>query len=318
MLPIKDNNPTSTTPWVTWGLIAVNVVVFLATLPLGQHALVRINVEYGAIPAVLFGNIALPPQLAAFPPGWEFLTVFTAMFLHGGWLHIGGNMLYLWVFGNNVEDSMGHFRFLVFYFLCGLAAGYGHALADTNSQIPMIGASGALAGVLGAYFLLFPKARILVWFFWILIFYVPAVVVLGFWIGMQVLNLSSGVQDGVAWAAHVAGFFAGMALIPFFKYRHVPLWQGAPKREPVFGVYRPGRRNNGPTTTPPPWAEAYERERAERRANRNPGGPWAKSSPQNDPGSPWGRRPEPPRRSGIGVPHVRRNPSPKDDDGLDT
>ncbi|AUG53963.1 rhomboid family intramembrane serine protease [Thalassospira marina] len=277
MLPIKDNNPTTLTPWVTWGLIAVNIVVFVMTLTLGQRGIIRANIEFGAIPAVLFGHVELPPEFAAFPPGFEFLTIFTAMFMHGGWMHVGGNMLYLWVFGNNVEDAMGHWRFLFFYLLCGVAAALGHALADTTSQIPMIGASGALAGVLGAYFLLFPKARVLVWFFWVLIFYVPAVVVLGFWIGMQVINLSTGVNDGVAWAAHVAGFAAGLILIPLFKYRHIPLWQGGPKQQPVFGVYRPGRHRagansngNGPEFRfdTPPWAAAYEREKAERRNAR--------------------------------------------------
>lgn len=350
MLPIKDNNPTTLTPWVTWGLIAVNVLVFLMTLSLGHRGIIRANIEYGAIPAVLFGHVELPPELAAFPPGYEFLTIFTAMFMHGGWMHIGGNMLYLWVFGNNVEDAMGHWRFLAFYLLCGVAAALGHALADTSSQIPMIGASGALAGVLGAYFLLYPKARVLVWFFWVLIFYVPAVVVLGFWIGMQVINLSSGVNDGVAWAAHVAGFAAGLMLIPFFKYRHVPLWQGGPKQQPVFGVYRPGRyRNSKGGTSPefrfdaPPWAAAYEREKAEKRNARrgfsknsasdtqqtqDDSAPWTwrpgdviygddlsdKNAPSNKPGpQPWGpstdHKANEPKRPGIGVPGVPRKPS---------
>ncbi len=364
MLPIKDNNPTTLTPWVTWGLIAVNVIVFLMTLSLGHRGVIRANIEFGAIPAVLFGHVELPPQLAVFPPGYEFLTIFTAMFMHGGWMHIGGNMLYLWVFGNNVEDAMGHWRFLAFYLLCGVAAALGHALADTSSQIPMIGASGALAGVLGAYFLLYPKARVLVWFFWILIFYMPAVVVLGFWIGMQVINLSTGVNDGVAWAAHVAGFATGLLLIPFFKYRHVPLWQGRPKQQPVFGVYRPGRyRNSKGGSSPefrfdaPPWAAAYEREKAEKRNARRGFGkntssgpqqsednaaPWTwrpgdviygadlsnEDAPSNKPGpQPWGPAPDREthnskdgapsgrsKRSGIGVPGVRRKPGdPKAD-----
>ena len=252
MLPIKDNNPTTITPWVTYGLIAVNVVVFLLTVSLAPQSQFQVNLQYGAIPAILFGHAQLPPQLAVFPPGFEFLSIFSAMFMHGGWMHIGGNMLYLWVFGNNVEDAMGHFRFLVFYLVCGIAAALGHGLLDTTSQIPMIGASGALAGVLGAYFLLFPKARVLVWFFWVFIFYVPAVAVLGLWIGMQFVNLSSGAEQGVAILAHIAGFFAGLALIPFFKYRHIPLWQGGPKQVPVFGVYRPGRKGNTTNTAPKP------------------------------------------------------------------
>ncbi|WP_339776464.1 rhomboid family intramembrane serine protease [uncultured Thalassospira sp.] len=294
MLPIKDNNPTTLTPWVTWGLIAVNIVVFVMTLSLGHRGFIRANIEFGAIPAVLFGNVQLPPELSVFPPGYEFLSIFSAMFMHGSWMHIAGNMLYLWVFGNNVEDAMGHWRFLAFYLLCGVAAALGHAVADTTSQIPMIGASGALAGVLGAYFLLYPKARVLVWFFWVLIFYVPAVVVLGFWIGMQVVNLTTGVNDGVAWAAHVAGFAAGLVLIPFFKYRHVPLWQGGPKQQPVFGVYRPGRpRRNADGSTPefsfnaPPWAAAYEREKAAKRNARRGFNTDASQSTQNSQTETW-------------------------------
>ena len=146
MLPIKDNNPTTITPWVTYGLIAVNVVVFLLTVSLAPQSQFQVNLQYGAIPAILFGHAQLPPQLAVFPPGFEFLSIFSAMFMHGSWMHIGGNMLYLWVFGNNVEDAMGHFRFLVFYLVCGIAAALGHGLLDTTSQIPMIGASGALGG----------------------------------------------------------------------------------------------------------------------------------------------------------------------------
>ncbi|MFH1806903.1 MAG: rhomboid family intramembrane serine protease [Pseudomonadota bacterium] len=293
MLPIKDNNPTTITPWVTWTLIALNIVVFIATVTLGPHGSFRVSLQYGAIPAVLFGHVDMPPQLAVFPGGMEFFSIFTAMFLHGGWMHLGGNMLYLWVFGNNVEDAMGHLRFLVFYLLCGVAAAVGHALADTTSQIPMIGASGALAGVLGAYFLLYPKARILVWFFWVLVFYVPAVFVLGFWIFMQFVNLGSGADDGIAWLAHIAGFLAGMALIPFFKHRNLPLWQGGPKQHPAFGVWRPGRRGRATNNPPPPWAQAYEQERAARHQKMRQGG-----------FGPWGKTQKPATKPGIGVPKV--------------
>ncbi|MAZ34919.1 MAG: rhomboid family intramembrane serine protease [Thalassospira sp.] len=310
MLPIKDNNPTTITPWVTYGLIAVNVVVFLLTVSLAPQSQFQVNLQYGAIPAILFGHAQLPPQLAVFPPGFEFLSIFSAMFMHGGWMHIGGNMLYLWVFGNNVEDAMGHLRFLVFYLVCGIAAALGHGLLDTTSQIPMIGASGALAGVLGAYFLLFPKARVLVWFFWVFIFYVPAVAVLGLWIGMQFVNLSSGAEQGVAILAHIAGFFAGLVLIPFFKYRHIPLWQGGPKQVPVFGVYRPGRKGNATNTAPPPWAAAYEAERAARRERmkRAGRGPWGRAGETNTDKSPWGRYqpPKPQSKPGVGVPKVTR------------
>ncbi|MCC9620517.1 rhomboid family intramembrane serine protease [Thalassospira sp. MA62] len=321
MLPIKDNNPTTITPWVTYAIIGINVVVFLATVSMGPHAATLVNLQYGAIPAVVFGHAELPPELSPFPAGFGFLSIFTAMFMHGGWMHLGGNMLYLWIFGNNVEDAMGHVRFLAFYLLCGVAAALGHGLLDTQSEIPMIGASGALAGVLGAYFLLYPKARVLVWFFWVFIFYVPAVVVLGFWFVSQIINFgSAGANDSIAWVAHIAGFIAGAALIPLFKYSRVPLWHdGSPER--AFGVYRPGRRARGSADTSgiPPWAAAYEAERAAKRANmrRNRrGGPWGKAEDTDT--SPWGRyqpndSPAPkPHKPSSGVPKVVRLHPDKD------
>lgn len=329
MLPIKDDNPTTITPWVTYAIIAINVAVFLVTISLSPKGATLATLQYGAIPAVLFGHANLPAQLAAFPPGYEFLSIFTSMFMHGGWMHIAGNMLYLWVFGNNVEDAMGHFRFLIFYLLCGVAAAVGHALLDTQSQIPMIGASGALAGVLGAYFLLYPKARILVWFFWVFIFYVPAVFVLGFWFVTQVFNFGSGAGGGIAWVAHIAGFIAGLVLIPLFKHRNVPLWHDG-SHAPAFGVYRPGRpgrKARGASTSGsgvPPWAAAYEAERAAKRAamKRDRRGPWGKETQTGEDRdtSPWGRyqptapKPKPAPKPGIGVPKVVRLHSDRDKD----
>ncbi|RCK19788.1 protease [Thalassospira profundimaris] len=315
MLPIKDNNPTTITPWVTYAIIALNVVVFLFTVSLDPRSAQLVNLQYGAIPAIVFGHADLPPEFSPFPPGFGFLSIFSAMFMHGGWMHLGGNMLYLWIFGNNVEDAMGHFRFLMFYLICGIAAALGHGLLDTQSHIPMIGASGALAGVLGAYFLLYPKARVLVWFFWVFIFYVPAVFVLGFWFVTQIINFGSGADGGIAWVAHIAGFVAGLALIPLFKHRNIPLWHdGSPA--PAFGIYRPGRktRDAGTGANIPPWAAAYEAERAAKHASMRDDqrGPWGKEGDNRDT-SPWGRyRPatgskqKQPTKPSVGVPKVVR------------
>jgi membrane associated rhomboid family serine protease len=151
------------------------------------------------------------------------------MFLHGGFLHVAGNMLYLWIFGNNIEDAMGHLRFTVFYALCGTAAAFSHALPNSHSNIPMLGASGAVSGVLGAYLLLYPHARVLTLFtlgFFIRMIEIPAMVVLGFWFVLQFLNaaFTAGAGGGVAWYAHIGGFIAGMALIGLFKRRNIPFW----------------------------------------------------------------------------------------------
>lgn len=183
----------------------------------------------GVIPAVLLNKIHLPPELLVIPAG---LTVFTSMFLHGGFMHLAGNMLYLWIFGNNIEDAMGHVRFVVFYLLCGVAAVAGQTLQNPDSQVPMIGASGAISGVLGAYLLLYPHARVLVLIplgFISQLIRLPAGWVLGLWFGMQIISsaLTSPEGGGVAWFAHIGGFIAGLALIPLFKYKNVKLFQQA-------------------------------------------------------------------------------------------
>jgi membrane associated rhomboid family serine protease len=163
------------------------------------------------------------------------MTIVTSMFLHGGFLHLGGNMLYLWIFGNNVEDAMGHGRFIVFYLLCGAAAALAQALPNPESTIPMIGASGAISGVLGAYVLLHPHARILVGipiFFYLHLTYLPASLMLGIWFLMQIIssfNINPE-EGGVAWYAHIGGFVAGLVLIPFFKRREVPLFSSPHRR----------------------------------------------------------------------------------------
>jgi membrane associated rhomboid family serine protease len=223
MIPLRDDNPTTLRPIVTIGLIAVCSAVFLWQLSLGPAGFERTMYSLGLIPAVLFGRVQLPPDLALVPAG---LTVFSSMFLHGGWMHLIGNMLYLWIFGNNIEDAMGHARFLVFYLLCGIAAALSQAVFEASAQIPMVGASGAISGVLGAYLLLYPHARVQVLLplgFIMQMVSLPALLVLGFWFVLQLLNsaAASAGEGGTAWFAHLGGFIAGMVLIPLFKQRHV-------------------------------------------------------------------------------------------------
>ena len=223
MIPLRDDNPTRTFAFVTVAIIALNAIVFWheLTLPSAKQA------------EAFFANFALTPaHLTRTPSPNAWLTVFTSMFLHGGWLHLIGNMWFLWIFGNNIEDSVGHFRFIVFYLLCGMAAAAAQVAISPGSTTPMIGASGAISGVLGAYLLLFPRARVLVlfplWIFW-RVFEVPAVLMLIFWFGIQLLSglavRGANVSGGVAFWAHVGGFVAGVVLILFFKKRRVRLFQ---------------------------------------------------------------------------------------------
>jgi membrane associated rhomboid family serine protease len=223
MIPLRDDRPTRTFAFVTIGLIALNTIVFLHELSLRNPDRVE----------AFFADFSLTPaHLTQAPSPDSFLTIFTSMFLHGGWMHILGNMLYLWIFGRSVEDSVGHFKFIIFYLLCGMAAAAAQVAIAPDSTVPMIGASGAISGVLGAYLLLFPRARVLVlfpiWIFW-RVFYVPALLLLVFWFGMQLLSglavHSAGISGGVAFWAHVGGFIAGMLLISIFKKRGVRLFQ---------------------------------------------------------------------------------------------
>lgn len=225
MIPLKDHLASSRVPYVTYAVIGICVLVFVWQLSLGNPGGQQAVYALGAIPAVIFGDARLPADLIMVPP---MATVFTSMFLHGGWMHLIGNMLYLWIFGDNIEDSMGHLRYIVFYLLCGVAAVLAQSLPDVHSQIPMIGASGAISGVLGAYLVLFPRARVLVMIplgFMIKTHTLPAAVVLGFFFVLQVVMtaVSKG-GGGVAFAAHLGGFVAGVALIPLFKHRRVPLF----------------------------------------------------------------------------------------------
>jgi membrane associated rhomboid family serine protease len=227
MIPIKDDNPTKTVPMTTIFLIGVNVIAFVFIWMKGPREMSVWIARLGTIPReiVTMKEIYPPGNLyhAPFPPA---LTLVTSMFLHGGWLHLLGNMLYLWIFGDNIEALMGHTRFLVFYLVCGLAATLTHVFILPADTAPMIGASGAVSGLLGAYLLKFPRARIYVlifFFFFIRIIRVPALLVLGIWFIIQVLNGMGSLQvsqtGGVAWFAHIGGFIAGMILIFLFAKR---------------------------------------------------------------------------------------------------
>jgi membrane associated rhomboid family serine protease len=231
MFPIHDDNPTRITPYVTYVLLSACVLIFFWQVSLGD-AVQQAVYSFGVIPSVLFATKSLPVELEILP---AWLTIFTSMFLHGGWMHLIGNMLYLWVFGNNVEDAMGHKRFILFYLSCGLLAALTQAVLNPDSEIPMIGASGAISGVLGAYVLLHPYARILVVIPIGILIYTPWIAaywVLGFWFVLQLINslISASDTGGVAYGAHLGGFVAGMLLIPFFKYRHVPLFSPSKRR----------------------------------------------------------------------------------------
>ncbi|MFP4615503.1 MAG: rhomboid family intramembrane serine protease [Thiohalorhabdus sp.] len=229
MIPLYDDNPTSRPPVVTVALIALCVVAFLGQISMTEQAATRLIYQLGAIPAVITGELRLHPDLAGTVPAQA--TLFTSMFLHGGLLHLGGNMLYLWIFGNNVEDALGHFRFLLFYLAGGVVAALAHIYTDAGSEVPMIGASGAISGVLGAYLLLYPKAQVAVLIpigIILQLVRLPAVVVLLLWFLFQFLsNVFAGAQEGgggVAWMAHIGGFLAGMVLLFLFKRRGVPLF----------------------------------------------------------------------------------------------
>jgi len=210
LIPLRDIVPSRTTPVITISLIVLNVLVFLFELSLGR-AVEAFTFYFGLVPA-----------------DFAWLNVFTSMFIHSGFLHIAGNMLYLWIFGDNVEDRMGHGRFLVFYLLCGVAAALAQTVTAPNSTVPMVGASGAIAGVMGAYFVLYPKSRIVALvplFFFFQIIEVPAIFFLGIWFLMQFVSGVGSIAEatrgapggGVAFWAHVAGFVAGITGVVAFR-----------------------------------------------------------------------------------------------------
>lgn len=222
MIPFKDDTPTRTFPFITIGIIILNIAIYLWGLLLPAD-LQKTAYSYGAIPHNLLtfaGNQPIHPAA----------TIFSSMFLHGGLFHVAGNMLYLWIFGDNIEDRLGHFRFLIFYLFAGVVAAYANAAVEAASAIPMIGASGAVSGVLGAYLLLFPHSRVhtLVFFgFFLQVVRIPAYFVIGFWAVIQFLNglLAQGIlhQSGIAWFAHIGGFLFGLITIKLWLPGEKPL-----------------------------------------------------------------------------------------------
>jgi membrane associated rhomboid family serine protease len=233
VLPLRDDDTDRhTTPVVTYALIAVNILVWLLELSLGEpfingYSTVPYEITHGTdlvgTQSIQAGGQSIPIQLYPGPTP-IYLTLLSAMFMHASWAHIGGNMLYLWIFGDNIEDRVGSMRFLVFYLICGLAASLAHIMFGTDSRIPSLGASGAIAGVLGAYLVLFPKraVRVLVAR---QIVNMPAFIVLGLWILLQLfsqISVVGGEAGGVAYMAHIGGFVAGVALILVFRGRRAP------------------------------------------------------------------------------------------------
>jgi len=215
MIPLRDVIPSRTTPYITVTIIVLNAIAWFFELSMGERQLTEFLFVYGVVPAAF---------------SWP--TLITSMFLHGSWSHVIGNMWYLWIFGDNVEDRLGHGRFIVFYLLCGMAAAIGQIVMDPSSELPTIGASGAIAGVMGAYFVLYPQSRVLTLIPWIFIQIVeiPAIVLLGFWFLMQFLSAGAIAVTanthggGVAFAAHVAGFVVGMVGVFVFRKPQVDRW----------------------------------------------------------------------------------------------
>ena len=261
MFPLRDHNPSNCTPYVVYCLIAVNVLAFVmyAGLSNDPPALTQFYQAYAIIPAEIVG-------------GENSSTLFTSVFIHGGLMHLGGNMLFLWIFGDNLEDEMGHLPFLAFYLACGVGAGLIHVLAAPTSQVPTIGASGAIAGVMGGYLLLFPKARvdillILIVFFRVIT--VPAALMLGLWLALQIFGGfgSNPNEGGVAYWAHAGGFAVGLVLVlPLWLRRGGPkYWERTsgsppnPKTEYTYSVTRvprlPRKKKNPNRTHPGPWGK---------------------------------------------------------------
>lgn len=222
MIPLRDENPAKTIPLINTLLILANISLFVYEKIFAQGGPHLFFLRLGYIPYELTHFVDIyPPALVPLP-----LTILTAMFLHGGWIHLLGNMLFLWIFGDNIEDRLGHLRYLVFYFVCGMAASLLHILINFNSQVPSIGASGAIAGVMGAYMLLFPRARIrtlLILGIFIQVARIPAIIILGYWILIQILSgfveFGSRTGGGIAWFAHIGGFFTGFFLTIIMRKR---------------------------------------------------------------------------------------------------
>ena len=223
MIPYKDDNPVTLIPFVTISIIVLNILVFLLQVT-SQSGIKEATYAYGALPHSLL-------TMEKTQPIHPLMTVFSSMFMHGGLFHLGGNMLYLWIFGNNIEDRLGHVRFIIFYLLCGITAAYAHAVTSAHSLVPMIGASGAVSGILGAYVLLFPKANVhtlLFLGFFVTTVKIPALIVIGFWAIIQFINglISAGLHEGsgVAWFAHIGGFLIGLLTIKLWVPRRTKQW----------------------------------------------------------------------------------------------
>jgi membrane associated rhomboid family serine protease len=227
MLPYRDDNPTVLNPYVTIALIAANLAVWVVVQGMGaERQLAQTVCEMGLIPGDLTHRL---PDGFTFAigdgascrvgGGTSWYTIFTSMFLHGGWMHVLGNMWFLWLFGNNVEDVMGHVRFLVFYLACGLAAAAMQIFVDPGSPTPMVGASGAISGIMGAYVILYPRVRVQT-IFWVIIIFrasIPAWLMIGYWFALQVIGAGVDPVGGVAVWAHIGGFIAGILLIGLFR-----------------------------------------------------------------------------------------------------
>jgi len=238
MIPLKDDTPRFSTPLVNYFLIAANVVVFLFEISLDPRSQTQFIHVFGLVPARLAMMIGVIPQVhahgVASSPEFAVLPILTSMFLHGGWWHLISNMWFLWIFGRNIEDVLGHFPYLVFYLTCGFVAALAQTAADLSSLIPTVGASGAIAGVMGGYFILYPRARVLmlVPFLFVFFLWLPAWVVLGYWFVLQFLSgvgtaliATDSHSGGVAFWAHVGGFVAGILLVKLFpsqtrRYRY--------------------------------------------------------------------------------------------------
>ncbi len=254
MFPINDENPQLRTPLVTYTLIGLNLLSWFILQGSGtEPAIVQSVCRFGLIPGELLNAYSYVPGSPANPcpvtGGASWLTMLTSMFMHGGWMHILGNLWFLWVFGDNVEDAMGSLRFLAFYLLCGLAAAAAQIASDSSSPIPMVGASGAIGGVMGAYIMLYPRVHVhmLVFLgFFVTVLAVPAVMMLGYWILLQFLGVLRGGGGGVAFWAHIGGFAAGAALVWPFRDRallNAHPYHGWKQRQHATGLWKkPGRR----------------------------------------------------------------------------
>jgi membrane associated rhomboid family serine protease len=221
-IPLHDENPLKTVAFqmVTIVLIILCVGVYYWQFTLSQPLQQQASLAYGMIPSVLLNMKTVSADIHALP---SKLTLISYMFLHGSWLHLLGNMLFLWVFGDNIEDSMGHLRFILFYLLCGIAAGVTHGVMEPASDLPLVGASGSIAGLLGAYLMLHPRVKILVLLFSRIPLRLPAYVLILSWILFQIFSVKLA-DSSVAWWAHIGGFIAGVILIVPMRYKRVPLF----------------------------------------------------------------------------------------------